>query len=89
VIQLPQRRTGIQELRKNHKNRFHNLDIKTTLKKTIKSFKADIASDKKDDAQAKLKDVYKKIDKAAKRNLMHKNTAARRKSQLAKALAAK
>lgn len=83
---MPQRRSGIKELRKNRKNKLHNLDIKTDLKKTIKSFKSSIASDNKTEAEAKLKDVYKKIDKAAKHNLIHKNNAARKKSQLAKSL---
>ena len=33
--------------------------------------------------------VYKKIDKAAKRNIMHKKTAARRKARFAKLLSTK
>lgn len=86
---MPQRRSGVKELRKNRKNKLHNLDMKTALKKTIKSYKASAVSDSKSEAEAKLKDAYKKIDKAAKRNLMHKNTAARKKSQLAKSLPAK
>ena len=76
-------------MRKNKRNRHHNLDIQTDLKKTIKSYKASIASDNKAEVAAKLKDVYKKIDKAAKRNLLHKNTAARKKSQLSKGLSSK
>jgi len=83
---VPQRRSGIKELRKNRKNQLRNLDMKTDLKKTIKSYKAILASDDKSEAESKLKDVYKKIDKAAKRNLFHQNTAARKKSQLTKAL---
>ena len=86
---MPQRRCGIKELRKNKQNRLHNLDIKTDLKKTIKSYKAALSSKDPAETQAKLKEVHKKIDKAAKRNLLHKNTAARKKSQLTKALAAK
>ncbi len=89
MIPLPQRRSGIKELRKNRKNRLHNLDIKTDLKKTIKSYKASLESDNKAEAATKLKDAHKKIDKAAKRNLLHKNTAARKKSQLSKALSSK
>lgn len=81
---MPQRRSGIKELRKNRKNQLRNLDRKTDLKKTIKSYKATVASEDKSEAEARLKDVYKKIDKAVKRNIFHKNTAARKKSQLAK-----
>lgn len=85
---MPQRRTAIKELRKNHTRRMQNLDIKTDLKKTIKSFNA-AAQDKKADSKELLKTLYKKFDKAAKRNVMHKKTAARRKSRFAKLLAAK
>ncbi len=63
----------------------HNLDIKTDLKKTIKSFLS-AAKDKKADSQDLLKTVYKKLDKAAKRNVLHKRTAARRKARFAKLL---
>jgi small subunit ribosomal protein S20 len=81
VITLPQRRSAIKELRKNHTNHMHNLDIKTDLKKTIKKFLASVQANNVEEAQENLKVVYKKIDKAAKRNLIHENTAARRKSR--------
>lgn len=38
------------------------------------------------EARAKLSDAYKAIDKAAKRGVIKKNTAARKKSRLAKAI---
>ena len=81
---MPQRRSGIQELRLNRKKRMHNLDIKTALKKTIKKLVSSVDSKNKSDAEAGLKIVYKKIDKAAKRNIMNKNTASRRKSHFNK-----
>jgi len=83
---LPQRRSAIKELRKNKKNKLHNLDIKTDLKKTVKKFKASVSEKNKKEAELQLKSVYKKIDKAAKRNVLHKNTAARRKSTFSKEL---
>ncbi|HPB68356.1 MAG TPA: 30S ribosomal protein S20 [Candidatus Omnitrophota bacterium] len=78
---MPQRRCAIKELRKSHKNRLRNLDVKTELKKTIKKFLGSVASNNKSEATTQLKSVYKKLDKAAKRNLIHKNTVARRKSR--------
>ncbi len=77
---MPQRRNAIKALRINRKKHLHNLDVKTDLKKTIKKFKAALEAKDKNEAQSTLKLLYKKIDKAAKRNLLHKNTAARRKS---------
>jgi small subunit ribosomal protein S20 len=84
---MPQRKAGIKDLRKNHTNRMRNLDVKTTLKKTIKTFLASIEEKNKEKAQADLKVAYKKLDKATKRNILTKNTAARRKSRLARLLA--
>ena len=84
---MPQRRTAIKELRKNRTRHMQNLDIRTDLKKTLKLF-AQTISAKKDGAAELLKNVYKKIDKAAKRNVIHKKTAARRKSRFAKLIAA-
>ena len=84
---MPQRRTAIKDLRKNRTRHLHNLQIKTDLKKTVKKFLAATA-DKQTDAKELLKEVYKKFDKAAKRNVVHKRTAARRKARFAKLLAA-
>jgi small subunit ribosomal protein S20 len=84
---MPQRRTAIKELRKNRTRHMHNQQIKTDLKKTVKQFTT-ATTEKKADATNLLKEVYKKFDKAAKRNVMHKKTAARRKSRFARSLAA-
>lgn len=81
---MPIRRSGIKELRKNRTNKMRNMDIKSDLKKMVKSFLATVNEKKTDEAKAQLKVIYKKIDKAAKRNLLHKNTAARRKSHFSK-----
>jgi len=81
---MPQRRSGIQELRLTRKKRLHNLDIKTDLKKTVKSFRAAIKSKNAKEAETLLNTVFKKIDKSVKRNLIQANTAARRKSQFSK-----
>ena len=83
---MPQRRSGIQELRLTKKKRLHNLDIKTDLKKTVKGFRAAVESKNAKEAETLLNTVFKKIDKSVKRNLIQANTAARRKSQFSKLL---
>ena len=85
---MPQRRTAIKDLRKSHTKHLHNLQIKTDLKKTVQKF-TKASADKKADATELLKEIYKKFDKASKRNVMHKKTAARRKSRFARSLAVK
>jgi small subunit ribosomal protein S20 len=83
---MPQRRTAVKDLRKNRTRHMRNLDIKTDLKKTVKKFLSAV-KDKKSETQELLKVLYKKMDKAAKRNILHKKTAARRKSRFARLLA--
>ncbi len=83
---MPQRRSGIQELRLSKKKRLHNLDLKTNLKKAIKSFRQAIETKNSQEAKKLFNTAVKKIDKAAKRNLLSKNTASRKKSQFAKLL---
>lgn len=83
---MPQRYSGIKELRKTHTRRMRNLDIKTDMRKTVKSF-VKALEDNAAEAEKLLPVVYKKMDKAAKRNIFHKNTAARRKALYASMLA--
>jgi small subunit ribosomal protein S20 len=84
---VPQRRAGIKDLRKNHTRKMHNLDIKTDLKKMVKKFLISVKEKNTEEARSNLKLLYKKFDKAAKRNILHKNTAAHRKSKFSKLLA--
>ncbi len=86
MIGLPQRRNAIKALRINQKRRLANLDVKTNLKKTVKKFRLLINQKNKEEAKNLLKTVHKEIDKAAKRNILHKNTAARRKSTFSRLL---
>ena len=83
---MPQRRSAIKALRQNRTKQMHNLDIKTDLKKTIKKFLTSVDTKNKQEAQSDLRLVYKKLDKAIKRNIIKKNTVARRKTHFAKLL---
>ncbi len=81
VVVLPQRLSALKDLRKNYRRRMHNLDIKTDIKKAIKDFRALIDEKKVEEAKNLLKTIFKKLDKAVKTKLLHKNNAARKKSQ--------
>lgn len=63
-----------------------NKIFKTQLKTDIKKYQAALASGNNELAQATYKAAVKKIDKAAARGIIHKNAAARKKSQFTKAL---
>lgn len=63
-----------------------NKMFKTSLKTSIKKYEAAIEAGDKALAAATYKDAVKKIDKAVAKNIIHKNTAARRKSSFTKKL---
>ncbi len=84
---MPQRRSPIKDLRKNEKRHAHNLDIKSDIKRTMKSFNNLIAEKNKEEAKNTLNLLYKKFDKATKKNVIAKNTASRRKSRFSRILA--
>lgn len=56
------------------------------MKSTVKEVRELIAGKKKAEAEKLLSAAYKALDKAAKRGVIKKNTASRKKSRLAKAL---
>lgn len=64
-----------------------NYNVRTALKKTIKDVVTLAKEGKKAEAEKILSAAYKAIDLATKKHVLHKNTAARRKSMLAKAIA--
>ena len=66
---------------KTRRNRALNSNLKTTIKKA----EAALAGSSSDSTAA-VTLAIKKIDKAAAKGLLHKNTAARRKSRLARKL---
>lgn len=81
---MPRTKSAKKALRQNIKRREINLKRKTELKSVIKQFKKMIAEKKTEEAQKYLSQVYKKLDKSAKVNLIKKNKASRLKSRLSK-----
>jgi len=83
---MPIIKSAKKALRQNIRRRKINLKKKTELKSVIKQYKKLIATGEKEKARQQLSLVYKKLDKAAKINLIKKNKAARLKSRLSKLL---
>ena len=66
-------------------NRFYKTSVRTLTKMFLSSleiYKTDKSKENKEKAQKILNSIYSLIDKGTKRNVFHKNTAARRKSKL-------
>ncbi len=83
---MPNTTSAIKALRQNKSRRAKNLEKKAVLKDVIKKYKKAVAGGKKEEAAKLLPEVYKKLDKAAKTNIIKKNKASRLKSRLTKKL---
>lgn len=63
-----------------------NKQAKSDLKTALKKFDAAVAAGDKETAQTAYTEAVHKVDKAAAKNLLHKNNAAHKKSSLTKKL---
>jgi small subunit ribosomal protein S20 len=85
VKNLPNIKSAIKRVKVAKAKTLKNAIRKSALKTSIRKTKEAIANNDPSASEA-LKHAIKLIDKAAAKNVLHKNTAARRKSKLMKAL---
>jgi len=77
-------KTPAKRARKAEQNRLRNAANKSAMKTAIKRFEAALADNNLELAQEKLKKAISIIDKNVVKGVIHKNTAARKKSRLVK-----
>ena len=70
------------------KKTLENRMVKSAIKTELKKFEAAVSEGNKAAAQELYNDCVKKLDQAVAKGVYHKNTVSRKKSQLAKAIAA-
>lgn len=75
-----------KRVRQNTKRRMINRTRKSQVKTQIKHFENTLSAGDVNSAAEQFRVVVKKIDKVAAKSTMHKRTAARKKSRLAKKL---
>ncbi len=68
------------------RKRVYNLRRTRAMNDVVKNIRKLIAQGNLQEAEAKVPEAYKAIDKAAKRGVIKKNTAARKKSRLVAAI---
>jgi small subunit ribosomal protein S20 len=77
----------IQIAKRNRlQNRFYKTSVRTLTKlflNNLEIYKTSPTSENKENVQNLLNSIYSLIDKGCKKNIYHKNTAARKKSKLA------
>lgn len=81
---MPVIKSAQKQMRQTITRTERNKQIKDTYKAKIKEVKKGVGVLDTKKLQERLSESYKLIDKAAKKNVLHKNAAARKKSQIAK-----
>ncbi len=83
---MPIKESAKKYLRQTKKHRVLNLARGKTVKDVTKKITKLVTAGAKDEAKKLISQAYQAIDKAAKRGIIKKNTAARKKSRLMKML---
>jgi small subunit ribosomal protein S20 len=81
---MPNSPSAIKRLKQSVKRRLHNRITKKVIKTYTKRTLAAVAAKEFEKAEADLRATTAKLDKAGLRRVLHPNTAARRKSKLAR-----
>lgn len=79
---MPITKSAKKALRQSKKRKRLNLARMNKMKQLIKKIRKLCLENKKEEAKKLLPEVYQAIDKAAKRGVIKKNTAARKKSKM-------
>ena len=83
---MPNIKSAIKRVDVIEKKTLRNNMIKSEYKTAVKKFEVAIAEGNKENAENLLKEAVKKIDGACSKGVIKKNTASRKKSNLAKKL---
>ncbi|SFJ36792.1 30S ribosomal protein S20 [Planctomicrobium piriforme] len=86
---MPNTPSAKKALRQSDKRRLLNRAQRSALRTAIKKARTSVETGDAAAAQEALRLATKKLDQAASKNLIHKNTASRTKSRLAKLLSKK
>lgn len=83
---MPIKRAAFKERRKAKTRHLANISVKTELKTLVKKFEKLLSAKKVDQAKEIINQLVSKIDRAASKGVIKKNTASRRISRLMKKL---
>ncbi|MCK9415282.1 MAG: 30S ribosomal protein S20 [Candidatus Dojkabacteria bacterium] len=83
---MPNLQTSIKDLRQTKKRTVYNDRLRNRVKRATKRFEDLLKEEKFNEAEKALEQVYKVLDKTAKKNVIKKGNASRKKSRLASKL---
>ncbi|MGH7301165.1 MAG: 30S ribosomal protein S20 [Candidatus Rokuibacteriota bacterium] len=80
-------RSARKRIRQNEKRRLRNRAVRSAVRGSVKSAR-EALSGKSDDSATTVREAIRALDRAVTQGIIHRNTAARRKSALARKLSA-
>ena len=84
---MPNNASAKKRMRQEQKRRLHNRSVKSIVRTQVTKARAAIASGEDfEAAEAAVRAAASELDRAAKKGVIHRNNAARRKSRLMKQL---
>lgn len=83
---MPNLKSQIKRMKQAERIRLRNKSVKTAIKTTVKRFETALSEQNFEEAKSLLTEISQKLDKAASKGVLHKNTAARKKSRLSEKL---
>jgi small subunit ribosomal protein S20 len=83
---MPNIDSAIKRMRQNQKRRMRNRQLRARMRTQIKKFRSLVEEGAIDEARKALPSVYSVIDSTAQKGVIHRNTAGRYKSRLARQL---
>jgi small subunit ribosomal protein S20 len=79
-------KSAMKRIRTSERRRVRNAAVRSTVRTSVKSTRTAIEGGQADQARESLLRTIQVLDKAATKGVIHKNTAARRKSRLTRQL---
>lgn len=81
---MPNIKSSIRSVKTDAERRARNLPVKSAIKTAARKFNEGVEAGNQEEVTTLLTKASSLIDKAASKGILHKNTAARKKSRLAK-----
>jgi small subunit ribosomal protein S20 len=81
---MPNIKSAEKRVRIAERQALRNTSLKSALRTSVKKYETSLAKQNAEDARAALQTATRALDKAVTKGILHKNTAARKKSRLTK-----
>jgi small subunit ribosomal protein S20 len=79
-------KSAVKRIRQSEKRRLRNAAVRSSVRTSVKGARAAIEGGQADQARATLVRTIQTLDKAVTKGVIHRNTAARKKSRLTRQL---